>query len=313
MRDARELNHDELPGNASPGVPAQGATRSGGALATNRQRSRFLRQFRRSKTALVGLFVIVIFVLMALLAPLIAPYNPTKIALADSLQSSSFKHLLGTDELGRDMLSRLLWGSRLTLLITVGAVLIALVVGTALGVVAGFRGGWTDNLIMRGIDMLLAMPTFLLAIAIVAALGPGTLNVIIAVGVASVSAFARIAHGAALSVKEEDYVLSARAVGARDGHIMLHHMLPNVFPPLLVQTTLRLATAILTASGLSFLGLGPQPPTPEWGAMLSAGRTYLTSNPQLTIIPGLAILLIAIAFNLFGDGLRDALDPRMIS
>lgn len=279
------------------------------AIITGRQR--FIRRFRRSKTAQVGLVIIVVSVLMAVVAPLVAPYNPIKIDLADALQSPSLKHVLGTDELGRDMLSRLLWGSRLTLLITAGAVLIALVIGAALGVFAGFRGGWIDMVIMRGIDMLLAMPTFLLAIAIVAALGPGTVNVIIAVGVASVSAFARIAHGSALSVKEEVYVLSARSAGAPDWHIMLRHMLPNVFPPLLVQTTLRLATAILTASGLSFLGLGPQPPTPEWGAMLSAGRTYLTSNPQLTIIPGVAILLVAIGFNLLGDGLRDALDPRL--
>jgi peptide/nickel transport system permease protein len=312
MRDAGELNRDEVTEQ-----PATAVTRSSAQwtpeLAGIRPRRRFFRRFRRSKTAVVGLVIIIVCVLMALLAPLIAPDNPTQISLGESLQSPSLTHLLGTDELGRDTLSRLLWGARLTLVITCGAVLIALVIGALLGIVAGFRGGWTDTIIMRGIDMLLAMPTFLLAIAIVAALGPGTLNVIIAVGVASVSAFARIAHGAALSVKEEDYVLSARAIGAGDSHIMWHHMLPNCFAPLLVQTTLRLATAILTASGLSFLGLGPQPPTAEWGAMLSAGRTYLTSNPQLTIIPGLAILFIAIAFNLFGDGLRDALDPRLMS
>ncbi len=313
MREAGDLNQEDIQARPQGAAAVKSVTGSDATLVAVKPRDRLFRRFRRSKTGVVGLVIISVFLLMALLSPLIAPYNATKISLGDSLQSPSLRHPLGTDELGRDMLSRLLIGSRLTLLITVGAVMIALVIGTSLGVVAGFRGGWTDIVIMRGIDMLLAMPTFLLAIAIVAALGPGTTNVIIAVGVASVSAFARIAHGAALSVKEEVYVLSARALGARDWHIMLRHMLPNIFPPLLVQTTLRLATAILTASGLSFLGLGPQPPTPEWGAMLNSGRTYLTSHPLLTIIPGLAILFVTIAFNLFGDGLRDTLDPRLMS
>jgi peptide/nickel transport system permease protein len=188
---------------------------------------------------------------------------------------------------------------------------VSLVVGTLLGVVAGFLGGWTDTLIMRLMDVLLAMPGFLLAIAIIAALGAGTFNVVVAVGVFSIPAFARVARGSTLSVKQQDYVLAARALGGPSAEIMWRHVLPNVTPPLVVQTTLRLATAILTASGLSFLGLGPQPPTPEWGAMLSTGRNMITSSPQLATIPGLAILLVAIGFNLLGDGLRDALDPRM--
>lgn len=313
MRATRKLSQDGSEEQTETGQAVAAGSAEGVARAAVGARSRFLRRFRRSKTAEVGFVIIAVFMVMAIIAPLIAPYDPKAFSLGDALQRSSFNHLLGTDELGRDMLSRLLWGSRLTLVITVGAVLIALVIGAIAGVYAGFRGGWSDMIIMRGIDMLLAMPTFLLAIAIVAALGPGTVNVIIAVGVASVSAFARIAHGSAVSVKEEVYVLSARCLGASDWHIMLRYMLPNVFPPLLVQTTLRLATAILTASGLSFLGLGPQPPTPEWGAMLSTGRSYLTSNPQLTIIPGVAILLVAIGFNLLGDGLRDALDPRLSS
>lgn len=310
MREAPNTDRSRAEAEREPALAdlsSQGIAKA--SIISGRQR--FIRRFRRSKTAQVGLVIIVITVAMAILAPLVAPYSPIKFNLGEALQSPSLNHVLGTDELGRDMLSRLLWGSRLTLLITAGAVLIALVIGAALGIFAGFRGGWIDMLIMRFVDILLAMPTFLLAIAIVAALGPGTTNVIIAVGVASISAFARIAHGSALSVREEVYVEAARSAGAQDWRIMLHHMLPNVFPPLLVQTTLRLATAILTESGLSFLGLGPQPPTPEWGAMLSSGRTYLTSNPQLTIIPGVAILLVAIGFNLLGDGLRDALDPRL--
>jgi peptide/nickel transport system permease protein len=269
------------------------------------------RAFRRSRTALVGLVIITLFLLVALLAPLIAPHNPTAFSLGDQLAPPSVAHPLGTDELGRDMLSRLIWGSRITLVMTLGAVLLALAMGAVLGIMAGFRGGWADTAIMRCMDVLLAMPTFLLAVAIIAALGVGTTNVILAVGISSMPMFARIARGSTISVKQEEYVMAVRAVGASTNRIMWRHILPNVTSALLVQTTLRLATAILTASGLSFLGLGPQPPTPEWGAMLSAGRNYITSSPQLATIPGIAILLVAVGFNLLGDGLRDALDPRL--
>ncbi len=269
------------------------------------------RAFRRSRSATIGLAIITIFLLTALLAPLLAPHNPTTFSLGDQLLPASVAHPLGTDELGRDTLSRLIWGSRITLLMTVGAVLLALVTGASLGIVAGFRGGWADTAIMRCMDVLLALPTFLLAVAIIAALGAGTVNVILAVGIGSMPTFARIARGSTISVKQEDYVTAVRAVGASTNRIMWRHILPNVASALLVQTTLRLATAILTASGLSFLGLGPQPPTPEWGAMLSTGRNYLTSSPQLAAIPGVAILLVTIGFNLLGDGLRDALDPRL--
>jgi peptide/nickel transport system permease protein len=270
-----------------------------------------VRQFRQSRSAVVGLVLVSTFVLMALLAPLLAPHDPTAFTLGQQLRPPSATYPLGTDELGRDILSRVLIGARITLLITLGAVLVSLLIGTTLGIVAGYRGGWWDTLIMRLMDVLLAMPGFLLAIAIIAALGAGTLNVVIAVGIFSIPAFARVARGSTLSVKQQDYVLAARALGASDGTIMWQHVLPNVAPPLVVQTTLRLATAILTASGLSFLGLGPQPPTPEWGAMLSTGRNFITSSPQLATIPGLAILLVAMGFNLLGDGLRDALDPRL--
>ncbi len=273
--------------------------------------SAVLRQFRRSRAAVVGLVLIGAFLLTAALAPWLAPYDPTAFQLGQQLRPPSALNLLGTDELGRDILSRLLWGARITLLITMGAVAVALVGGTLLGILAGFRGGWSDTLIMRVMDILLAMPGFLLAIAIIAALGVGTFNVILAVGIFSIPTFARVARGSTLAVKQQDYVLAARALGTPDGGIMWRHVLPNVAPPLLVQTTLRLATAILTASGLSFLGLGPQPPTPEWGAMLSTGRNYITSAPQLATIPGLAILLVTVGFNLLGDGLRDALDPRL--
>lgn len=251
------------------------------------------------------------FVVLAVAAPLIAPHDPTAFSLAAKLAPPSAAYPLGTDELGRDILSRLLYGARITLLITLGAVGVAVAAGTLLGVVSGYRGGTTDTLIMRAMDVLLAMPGFLLAIAIIAALGVGMVNVVLAVGIHEIPGFARVARGSTLSVKETDYVLAARALGTADGRIMWRHVLPNVAPPLLVQATLRLATAILTASGLSFLGLGPQPPTPEWGAMLSTGRNYITSSPQLATIPGLAILLVAVGFNLLGDGLREALDPRV--
>jgi peptide/nickel transport system permease protein len=269
------------------------------------------RAFRRSRAAIIGLVIIGVFLLTAVFAPLIAPHNPTAFSLGDQLLPASVTHPLGTDELGRDVLSRLIWGSRITLLMTLGAVLLALVTGAFLGIVAGYRGGWVDTAIMRCIDVLLAIPTFLLAVAIIAALGASTVNVILAVGIGSMPAFARIARGSTISVKQEDYVTAVRSVGASSNRIMWRHILPNVSSALLVQTTLRLATAVLTASGLSFLGLGPQPPTPEWGAMLSTGRTYLTSSPQLATIPGIAILLVTIGFNLLGDGLRDALDPRL--
>jgi peptide/nickel transport system permease protein len=293
---------------------AAGTPAAAGARTGFRQRlaiSPVWRSFRRNRAALIGLVIISLFLLVALLAPLVSPYNPDAFSLGDQLRSPSIAHPLGTDELGRDTLSRLIWGSRITLLMTLGAVVLALVSGASLGIIAGFRGGWADTLIMRCMDVLLAMPTFLLAVAIIAALGVGTANVILAVGISSMPMFARIARGSTISVKQEEYVMAVRAIGASSNRIMWRHVLPNVTSALLVQTTLRLATAILTASGLSFLGLGPQPPTAEWGAMLSAGRNYITSSPQLATIPGLAILLVTIGFNLLGDGLRDALDPRL--
>ena len=227
------------------------------------------------------------------------------------MKPPSAQYLLGTDELGRDIFSRLVWGARITLLITLGAVLVSLVIGTALGIVAGFLGGWTDTLVMRLMDVLLAMPGFLLAIAIIAALGAGTINVVIAVGVFSIPAFARVARGSTLTVKQQDYVLSARALGAPPSSIMWRHVLPNVTPPLVVQTTLRLATAILTASGLSFLGLGPQPPTPEWGAMLEHRPQPDHQQPPAGDDPRAGDPAGRRGIQPARDGLRDALDPRL--
>lgn len=273
--------------------------------------SRVVWQFRKSRNGMIGLVLTVFVLLVALVGPFVAPHDPTAFELGLQNDPPSWTHPLGNDQLGRDILSRLLHGARITLLITAGAVALAVVGGTMLGLTAGFRGGWLDHLIMRGIDIVLAVPTFLLAIAIVAALGPSTQNVILAVGIGALPDFARISRGSTMAVKQEDYTLAAHAIGASSLRIVTRHVLPNVTAPLLVQTTLRLAMAILTASGLSFLGLGPQPPTPEWGAMLSAGRNFIHNSPQLIIMPGLAILLATIGFNLLGDGLRDALDPRL--
>lgn len=269
------------------------------------------RQFVRNRAAVLGLVITLIFMLTALLAPYIAPYGPAEIDLANRLQGPSAEHWLGTDELGRDMFSRIVLGSRITLLITAGAVGLAVVAGTLMGLLAGYYGGRVDTVISRAIDVLMAMPGFLLAIAIIAALGVGTTNVVVAVGVFSIPTFARIARGSTLTVRTRDYIFAARALGVNDTRIMLRHIAPNILPPLIVQITLRLATAILSAASLSFLGLGPQPPTPEWGAMLSMGRNYISSGPLLVLFPGAAILLVSLSFNLMGDGLRDALDPRL--
>jgi peptide/nickel transport system permease protein len=293
-------------------VGAHAEIASFGPKARNESYLRMVvRQFVRHRAALVGMTTVAVFLLTALLAPYIAPYDPTVIALSERLQGPSQDHWLGTDELGRDVFSRIIVGARITLAITTGAVGLALLVGTLLGLVAGFYREIADTLISRFIDVLMSMPGFLLAIGIIAALGVGTLNVIIAVGVSSIPTFTRIARGSTLIVREQDYILSARALGASQRHIISRHIAPNIVSPLIVQSTMQLATAILTAASLSFLGLGPQPPTPEWGAMLSTARDFFTSTPELILFPGLAILLVTLSFNLMGDGLRDALDPHL--
>jgi peptide/nickel transport system permease protein len=272
-----------------------------------------VRQFAHNRAAVVGMGVISIFVLMATLAPDIAPYDPNAIDLANRLKGPSAGHWLGTDELGRDMFSRIIIGARITLLITGGAMGLAVLLGASMGVLAGYYGGYVDTVVSRFVDILMTMPSFLLAVAIVAALGVGTANVIIAIGIAAVPDFARIARASTLSVRAEEYIFAARSIGVRPRRLILRHIAPNIVPPLMVQATMRLATAILSASSLSFLGLGPQPPTPEWGAMMSTGRNYVSTGPLLVVFPGLAILLVALSFNLMGDGLRDALDPRLRS
>ncbi|MGQ9645884.1 MAG: ABC transporter permease [Thermodesulfobacteriota bacterium] len=269
------------------------------------------RRLKRNRAAIAGGSVVTLFVLIALLAPVLAPYPPNEGDLTKRLKPPCKEHLLGTDSLGRDQLSRVIYGARISLQIQVVAVAIALLIGTLLGMVGGYYGGKLDNVLMRMMDVLLAFPGIFLAISIIAVLGPGLTNLMLAAGIYSVPQFARIVRGSVISLKEKEFVEAARAVGENDLNILIRYLLPNSMAPIIVQTTLRMATVLLTASGLSFLGLGVQPPTPEWGAMLSNARAYLITAPHVATVPGLAIMLVVMGFNLFGDGLRDSLDPRL--
>src|SRR6516165_2572403 len=270
-----------------------------------------LRRVVRSRAAMSGGVIVGLFVLLAVLAPLLAPYEPLRGRVVDRLQGPSTEHWLGTDELGRDVLSRVLYGARISLQIQVAAVGLALLVGTALGVTAGYIGQWPDMVIMRLVDIMMAFPGIFLALAIIAALGTGLANVIVASAIFLVPQFARVVRGSVLTLKEMEFVTAARALGERDVTIVARYLLPNSLAPIIVQTTLRMATVLLTASGLSFLGLGVQPPSPEWGAMLSNARSYMITAPHVATMPGLAIMLVVLGFNLLGDGLRDSLDPRL--
>jgi peptide/nickel transport system permease protein len=253
----------------------------------------------------------VIFVGSAILAPVLAPYDPYLTEPALRLKGSTAAHWFGTDELGRDLLSRLLYGARMSLMFGVMTTAIALGLGIVLGVAAGYSGGFADNLIMRVMDLLLAFPGVLLAIAVVSVLGPGTGNAMIAIGLHSVPMFARTMRVQVLTVREREYVQAARSLGATPARIVWRHILPNTIAPLIILATLRVATAILAASTLSFLGLGVQKPHPEWGAMLSAGRDYIRSAPHIMLFPGGALSLVVIGFSSLGDALRDALDPKL--
>jgi ABC-type dipeptide/oligopeptide/nickel transport system permease subunit len=270
-------------------------------------RSRLLR----NPVAMAGGAVVIALIIVAIAAPYIAPYDPMDQDLANSMAGPSMTHLAGTDVHGRDIFSRIIHGTRISLRIGFLGMLLGCVVGVVLGLLSGYYGGWLDTVIMRLLDVQLAFPGLLVAICIIAIIGPGLENVILAVGIFSVPLFARVTRGQVLSLKEQEFILAARMMGAQDGRIMLTHLLPNAAAPILVLCTLRIATAILTAASLSFLGLGAQPPIPEWGAMLSDGRAYLSIAPHVATTPGLAILITVLAFNLLGDGLRDALDPRL--
>lgn len=272
---------------------------------------RFRRIFFGRGVVRFGTVIIAFLLLIAILAPWIAPYDPVKISLTERLQGPSWDHWLGTDNFGRDTLSRLIYGARTSLYVGLSSVGLASLVGMILGGVAAYYGGWIEAIIMRFIDALLAIPVVVLALVIAALLGGGVGNVIIALAISQLPQYARLMHGQVLSVKENDYVLAVRSLGANDLRILALHIFTNSFSPLIVQFTLRLGSTILAEASLSFLGLGITPPTPAWGAMISDGREYLQELPIMSIAPGFVIMLVVFAFNMVGDGLRDALDPRL--
>ncbi len=267
--------------------------------------------FFRSTNAIIGSVIIVLFFLIALLAPLLAPQPPNVLSLKDALTRPCREYTLGTDEFGRSILSRIIFGARVSLNIALIASAVALGIGVPLGALAGYYGGWFDSIVQGLVDLTWAFPTILAALAIMFILGTGLHSVMIAVGVVYWAGYARITRGQFLVLREEEYVQAAQAVGASNLRIVWRHLLPNSLAPLLVQLSLGMGQVILIEASLSFLGLGAQPPTPSWGAMLSNGRAYLLAAPWLTLVPGLAIMLVVLGFNLMGDGIRDALDPRL--
>ena len=271
---------------------------------------RALRRLMKRKGAVLGLAVIVLMVALALFAPLIAPYDPIATDWGAVRKGPSAAHWLGTDENGRDVLSRVIWGARASLLAGVISVSIALGVGVPIGLIAGYIGGWTDSIISRFTDAMLAIPFLILAIALAAFLGPSLGNVMIAIGISATPIFIRLTRGQVIATKVEDYVEAARALGNPHIRIALRHLFPNIVPPLLVQATLAIAAAIIAEASLAFLGLGQQPPAPSWGVMLFVSQRFFENAPWMAIWPGAAIFLTVLAFNLFGDGLRDALDPK---
>jgi len=272
------------------------------------------RSLRRDRFALLGLAVVLAAILSAIFAPSLAPHDPYRVSSAERLlPPGSPGYVLGTDDIGRDILSRLLWGGRISLWVAFFPVLISGSIGLVLGLASGYFGGLTDQVLMRVLDIVLAFPSILLAIGIAAALGPGLRNVIMAIVVVSIPIFSRLVRGLALSIREREYVEAARCLGASNARVVLLHVLPNVLPPIIVYATLETGRVVIFAAGLSFLGLGVQPPAADWGAMLAAGRQVLAVAPHVATVPGILIFVVTMGFNVFGDGLRDALDPRLRS
>lgn len=267
--------------------------------------------FKKNKLAVIGAFIVIFFILVAIFAPLIAPYTFKEQMLSNRLLPPSSDHWFGTDDFGRDIFSRVVYGARISLWVGFLAVLGSIVVGCLLGIIAGYYGKWVDTIISRTFDIMLAFPSILLAIAIVAVLGPSLRNALIAIAIINIPNFGRLIRSRVLTVKQEEYIMAAKAVGMKNSRILFHHVLPNSMAPIIVQGTLAIATAIIEAAALGFLGLGAEAPNPEWGKMLADARTFLIQAPWTMIFPGLAIMLTVLGFNLMGDGLRDALDPRM--
>ncbi|MEO1222819.1 MAG: ABC transporter permease [Pseudomonadota bacterium] len=272
--------------------------------------SRVWKKFRSHGSAVFGGILVAFFVVIALLAPILPIADPIATDWGAVRQAPSWAHPLGTDEIGRDVLSRMVWGAQASLLAGVVSVAIAVTLGVPLGIIAGYFGGWTDAVISRCTEALLAAPFLILAIALAAFLGPSLTNAMIAIGISATPIFIRLTRGQVLSVKAEDYVEGAQAIGLSTPRILTRYIFPNVFPPVLVQATLTIATAIIAEASLSFLGLGQQPPAPSWGSMLNTAKNFLTQAPWMALWPGIAIFLVVLGFNLLGDGLRDALDPR---
>lgn len=268
------------------------------------------RRLRKNVFAMIGLAGLVFIVIVAIFAPRLAPYDPNLQDYTATMLGPNRDHWLGTDNFGRDILSRIMYGARISLRLGLFGTILGASVGSLLGAVAGYFGGWIDSLIMRLLDVQMAFPGILLAVIVIAVMGVSDTNVIIAIGVFSIPTFARVIRGSFLVLREQDYVSAAKSIGAGSNRILFRHLLPNSLSPILVLSTLRLGTAILTAASLGFLGLGVRPPSPEWGTMLSEGRNYMQLAPHIAVFPGLAILLTVVALNLVGDGLRDALDPR---
>jgi ABC-type dipeptide/oligopeptide/nickel transport system permease subunit len=277
----------------------------------------FFKELKKNKGAVAGLALIVFFSIVAIFAPLIAPHSPSE--LFDNAlrlppifsEAGTTKFLLGTDDVGRDMLSRLIHGAQVSMMIGLSVVFLAMITGTILGLISGFYGGIADKIIMRIIDIIMALPSILLAIVVVSVLGPGLENAVIAVSIVAIPGFTRIVRASVMSEKEKDYVQASKSLGASNLRTMLKEILPNCMAPLIVQGTLGFSDGILNAAALGFLGLGAQAPTPEWGIMLSDSRAFIESSPWMVTLPGLCILIVVLAFNVFGDGLRDALDPRL--
>lgn len=279
-------------------------------LRDRRRRRRVVSKLLQNQSARVGGTIVAALIVLSALAPILAPYDPLGVDLRASYQGPSRAHWLGTDELGRDILSRIYFGSRASLLIAVIGVIIALALGIIIGPVAGYFGTWPDRILMRFIDVLSAFPSIILAILIIAIAGPGFQSTMVAIGVSSVPTFARLARASTLALRNEEFVIAAKALGATNIRVLKAHVVPNLLTPLIVQSTLRLSTMVLTAAGLSFIGLGVQPPNAELGTMMSDARSALRSAPHAILFPGIVLMLIVLGFNLFGDGLRDSLDPR---
>lgn len=277
----------------------------------NKKTLETFKRLKRNKLAILGLVILIFMVVIAIFAPVIAPEGFDNQNLDNNLQGPSAQHLFGTDEFGRDVLSRIIYGARISLFVGFFAVSISVFLGGGLGAIAGYFGGLADNVIMRSMDVLSAIPSILLAISISASLGPGLFNLMIAVGISSIPGYARLVRASVLSIRNIEYIEASKSAGASHMHIIVKHIIPNCLSPVIVQATLGVAFAILTAAGLSFIGLGIQPPNPEWGAMLSSGRGYIRDFPHLTLFPGLVIMLTILALNFLGDGLRDALDPKL--